>query len=109
MCVPELKHPNVINLRDVFAAHSNVHAVLDFCETDLEQIIQAPDISLTEADIKRYMLMMLRGVEYCHAHWVLHRVRWWCCVELRALLCAPGCPPASPVLTVALPTAPSTP
>ena len=44
-------------------------------DTDLEEIIRDRDnIILTPANIKSYMIMMLCGIEYLHANWILHRV-----------------------------------
>jgi len=69
----ELKHPNVIELKDVYNHNKNINLVFEFMETDLEQIIKDRNITLGAADIKSYMKMLLSGVEYCHKHWVLHR------------------------------------
>lgn len=71
----ELQHDNVIGLLDVFGYKSNVSLVFDFMDTDLEVIIK--DIKgipvLTLANIKAYMIMTLRGLEYLHLNWILHR------------------------------------
>lgn len=71
----ELQHENVIGLLDVFGYKSNVSLVFDFMDTDLEVIIK--DIKgipvLTLANIKAYMIMTLRGLEYLHLNWILHR------------------------------------
>lgn len=69
----ELKHPNIINLMDVFGHKSNVSLVFDFMDTDLEVIIKDNSIVLTPAHIKAYMLMTLQGLEYLHKNWILHR------------------------------------
>lgn len=70
----ELQHENVIGLLDVFGHKSNVSLVFDFMDTDLEVIIKDQKIPiLTPANIKAYMLMTLRGLEYLHLNWILHR------------------------------------
>uniref|UniRef100_A0A1A9WIE6 Cyclin-dependent kinase 7 n=1 Tax=Glossina brevipalpis TaxID=37001 RepID=A0A1A9WIE6_9MUSC len=69
----ELQHVNVIGLVDVFGHKSNVSLVFDFMDTDLEIIIKDPKIILTQADIKAYMVMTLKGLEYLHMKWILHR------------------------------------
>lgn len=70
----ELQHENLIGLLDVFGHKSNVSLVFDFMDTDLEQIIKDPKIPvLTPANIKAYMIMTLKGLEYLHLHWILHR------------------------------------
>ncbi|KAJ9599253.1 hypothetical protein L9F63_010255, partial [Diploptera punctata] len=69
----ELKHPNIIDLMDVFGHKSNVSLVFDFMDTDLEVIIKDTNIVLTPANVKAYMLMTLQGLEYLHLNWILHR------------------------------------
>nr|CAD7574762.1 unnamed protein product [Timema californicum] len=59
----ELKHPNIINLMDVFGHKSNVSLVFDFMDTDLEVIIKDTSIVLTPANVKAYMLMTLQGLD----------------------------------------------
>lgn len=69
----ELQHENVIGLLDVFGHKSNVSLVFDFMDTDLEVIIKDQKIVLTPANIKAYMIMTLKGLEYLHMNWILHR------------------------------------
>lgn len=70
----ELEHENLIGLLDVFGQKSNVSLVFDFMDTDLEVIIKDPKIPvLTPANIKSYMIMTLKGLEYLHMNWILHR------------------------------------
>ena len=42
-------------------------------ESDLEALIKDRALILSEADVKSYMQMLLRSLEVCHRHWVLHR------------------------------------
>lgn len=70
----ELKHPNIVGLLDVFGHRSNVSLVFEFVDTDLEQIIKDNNIVLTPGHMKAYMLMTLKGLEYLHLQWILHRV-----------------------------------
>jgi len=69
----ELRHENLIGLLDVFGHKSNISLVYDFMDTDLEVIIKDKDIVLTQSHIKAYMIMTLKGIEYLHRMWVLHR------------------------------------
>lgn len=41
--------------------------------TDLEVIIKDTNIFLTPANVKSYIIMTLKGLEYLHAKWILHR------------------------------------
>jgi len=69
----ELHHPNVISLMDVFGHKSNVSLVFDFMDTDLEIIIKDTELVLRPSDVKAYTLMTLKGLEYLHMNWILHR------------------------------------
>lgn len=89
----ELHHPNVIEvcilrarhpltdlifasgqLLDVFSSKTNLNLVLEFLDADLEIIIKDRTNLFTPADIKSWMVMTLRGLEFCHRNFILHRV-----------------------------------
>ena len=88
----ELHHPNVIAVRhsavssltqllDVFSSGSSspsINLVLEFLPTDLEVIIRDRSLLFSAGDIKSWMFMLCRGLEYCHRQWCLHRV-WSTC------------------------------
>lgn len=65
--------PNISQLIEVFFSGGVLHLVLEFCPHDLEKVIRDKTIVLKTSDVKCYMGMMLRGIECCHKHFVLHR------------------------------------
>ncbi|PWN90390.1 putative KIN28-cyclin-dependent ser/thr protein kinase [Acaromyces ingoldii] len=73
----ELRHPNVIELVDVFSSGStatpSLNLVLEFLDTDLERLIGDTNLVFKPGDIKSWMLMLCRGLEFCHRHYILHR------------------------------------
>ncbi|KAL7638142.1 UNVERIFIED_CONTAM: hypothetical protein RMT77_011767 [Armadillidium vulgare] len=70
----EVHHKNIIGLLDVFGYKSNVSLVFDFMDTDLEVIIKdTENIILSPANIKAYILQTLKGLEWLHINWILHR------------------------------------
>ncbi|KAI0320860.1 Pkinase-domain-containing protein [Amylostereum chailletii] len=69
----ELHHQNVIELLDVFSSKKNLNLVLEFLDTDLEMIIKDRALVFLPADIKSWMAMTFRGLEFCHRNCVLHR------------------------------------
>ncbi|KAF8825824.1 hypothetical protein HHX47_DHR6000653 [Lentinula edodes] len=69
----ELKHRNVIELLDVFSNKTNLNLVLEFLDSDLEMIIKDRSLVFLPADIKSWMAMTFRGLEFCHRNFILHR------------------------------------
>ncbi|GAA6040318.1 hypothetical protein JCM8097_009418 [Rhodosporidiobolus ruineniae] len=69
----ELHHSHVIELLDVFSSKSNLNLVLEFLTTDLEAVIRDKALVFQQADIKSWMLMTMKGLDFCHRNWVLHR------------------------------------
>lgn len=69
----ELHHENVIALLDVYGKDSSISLVFEIMESDLEQILHERKIWLSFAHIKSYILMTLKGLEYLHNNWILHR------------------------------------
>ena len=88
----ELHHPNVIQvliflcfirlitccntleLLDVYSQKTNLNLVLEFLSADLELIIKDRTNVFLPADIKSWMAMSIRGLEFCHRNFILHRV-----------------------------------
>jgi cyclin-dependent kinase 7 len=58
---------------DVFISDGVLHLVLEFCPYDMERVIRDKTILLQNHHVKSYMQMLLRGIECCHKHFVLHR------------------------------------
>lgn len=52
---------------------SKVSLVFEFVNTDLEVIIKDQKIVLTPGNIKSYMIQTLKGLEYLHLNWIMHR------------------------------------
>eukprot|EP00897_Mesotaenium_endlicherianum_P000216 jgi/Mesen1/10195/ME000766S09571 len=69
----ELKDRHVIELIDVFPNKQNLNLVFSFMESDLEAVICDRNIVLSQADVKSYFQMTLKGLAFCHSKWVLHR------------------------------------
>ena len=69
----ELRHENIIALRDVIGNRSSISLVFDFMETDLEHIVKDNTIILGPSHVKNMMLQTLLGLEFLHAHYILHR------------------------------------
>ncbi|RPA76374.1 Pkinase-domain-containing protein [Ascobolus immersus RN42] len=70
----ELHHPNIISLLSIYAHNSNLSLVLEFLPGgDLELLMKDQSLTYSTADIKSWMGMAIRGLAWCHRHFVLHR------------------------------------
>lgn len=61
------------NLIDVYAGPNNVNMVIEYCITDLEEVIRDRSILLTPNEVKCCLKMILEGIAACHDKYVLHR------------------------------------
>ena len=64
----------VVKLREVFPHGTGFVLVFEYMLSDLSEVIRDVARPLTEAQIKRYMLMLLKGVAFCHENNIMHRV-----------------------------------
>ncbi|TPP61044.1 Cyclin-dependent kinase 7 [Fasciola gigantica] len=69
----ELDHPNVLTVMDVFSQDRCICLVFEFMAADLEALVHDCTVVLIPSHIKALSLQLLRGVEYLHANWLLHR------------------------------------
>ncbi|CAO1632584.1 unnamed protein product [Sympodiomycopsis kandeliae] len=72
----EMKCENVIALLDVFSSgttNPSLNLVLEFLPTNMEALIRDRELIFTPADIKSWMGMMIKGLDYCHRTGCLHR------------------------------------
>lgn len=69
----ELSHPNVIALLGTFSKSQSLSLVLEYLDTDLEAIIKDKTLVFKPGDVKSWMAMSLRGLDFCHSRGVLHR------------------------------------
>lgn len=68
------RHPNVIELIEVYTSGQNLNLVLEFLVTDLEIVIKDRSLIFSPADVKSWMVMLCRGCDWLHRHDILHRV-----------------------------------
>ena len=48
--------------------------VFEYMLSDLSEVVRNSERPLSEAQIKSYMLMLLKGVAFCHENNIMHRV-----------------------------------
>ncbi|KAI8335967.1 kinase-like domain-containing protein [Chlamydoabsidia padenii] len=70
----EIKHNNIIRLVDLIYFDTTIYLVFDYCDVDLRKYMnEVGREGLTIKHIKSFSHQLLRGLNYCHSHRVLHR------------------------------------
>lgn len=71
-----------MQLLDVYSHKTNLNLVLEFLDADLELIIKDRSNVFLPADIKSWMAMSIRGLEFCHRNFIIHRVSQLYCTQM---------------------------
>ncbi|TPX62741.1 hypothetical protein SpCBS45565_g06963 [Spizellomyces sp. 'palustris'] len=67
----EIDHQNVVKLLSVHPSGPSFVLVFEYMLSDLSHILRTTP--LTSSQVKAYMLMLLRGLSYCHENNIMHR------------------------------------
>jgi serine/threonine protein kinase len=70
----EVRHNNVIGLRDVFAEKGSLFMALEYMVCDLGKLIDTSNISLNHQEISYIFYHIVKGMNHLHENWILHRV-----------------------------------
>ncbi|CAM9770188.1 cyclin-dependent kinase-like 1 [Lampetra fluviatilis] len=68
-----LKHPNLVNLLEVFRRKRRIHLVFEFCENTVLSELERYPRGLPDAHVRKYTWQILQAVNYCHKHNCIHR------------------------------------
>lgn len=70
-----LDHPNVVKLEGLVTSRMScsLYLVFEYMEHDLAGLVACPGTTFTEPQVKCYLQQLLRGLDHCHSHGVLHR------------------------------------
>ncbi len=71
----------VVKLREVFPHGTGFVLVFEFMLSDLSEVVRNAEIPLMEAQVKSYLLMLLKGVAFCHENNIMHRVCIHCYLQ----------------------------
>lgn len=73
----ELRHENIVWLREVMLEHRSIFLVFEYVEHDMLQIIHYHLSVLRKpldgVMIKSLIWQLLRGIQYLHENWIMHR------------------------------------
>jgi serine/threonine protein kinase len=73
-CNKLLKSPYVLELMDYYTKEGGITLVYDYMPSDLAILLNALTKPLLEFQVKALMLMILKGIDYCHKKGIMHRV-----------------------------------
>lgn len=68
-----LKHPNLVNLLDVFRRKRRLHLVFEFIERTILDDLEANPCGLPDTAVHKIIWQVLRAVDFCHSHNIIHR------------------------------------
>ncbi|KAI8600247.1 kinase-like domain-containing protein [Dissophora ornata] len=70
-----LRHDNIVLVKDVAVGSDldQIFLVMEYCEQDMAALMDNVKKPYTPAEVKCLMYQLLKGIEYCHDHYVIHR------------------------------------
>ena len=69
----ELKHPNIVELKEVINSTKSLTLVFEYMDKDLKNYLAVQRSPLNPMLIKSYAYQILAGLCYCHCHGFIHR------------------------------------
>ncbi|NXY80057.1 CDK10 kinase, partial [Glareola pratincola] len=71
----QLQHPNIVELKDVVVGNhlESIFLVMGYCEQDLASLLENMQTPFSEAQVKCIILQVLKGLQYLHENYVIHR------------------------------------
>ncbi len=66
-------HPNVVKALRLFQAQGTAYLVMEYCDGQALDAILERDHTLTEPEIRAFLLPLLDGLEAVHAYGIVHR------------------------------------
>ncbi|XP_022251996.1 cyclin-dependent kinase-like 4 isoform X1 [Limulus polyphemus] len=68
-----LKHPNLVNLIEVFRRKRKLHMVFEYCDHTVLDILEKNPRGVPDQLTKRLIWQTLQAVNFCHQHNCIHR------------------------------------
>ncbi|NWX98368.1 CDK10 kinase, partial [Nothoprocta ornata] len=71
----QLQHPNIVELKEVVVGNhlESIFLVMGYCEQDLASLLENMQTPFSEAQVKCIILQVLRGLQYLHENYIIHR------------------------------------
>ena len=69
----QLKHENVVNIKDIVNTTGRLYIVFELAHLDLKKLMDEYPGPLEPELVRSYTCQILKGLAYCHSHGVMHR------------------------------------
>lgn len=70
----ELDHENIVGLKEIVYYEGKLYLVFEFLNQDLKRYMEtAPPSGMSLRHVKSFLEQMIKGVNFCHSHRILHR------------------------------------
>lgn len=69
-----MSYLQVVQLKAVFPHGAGFVLAFEFMLSDLAEVVRHAQRPLAQAQVKSYLQMLLKGVAFCHANNIVHRV-----------------------------------
>lgn len=71
----KLRHPNIVELKEVVVGNhlDSIFLVMGYCEQDLASLLENMQSPFSEAQVKCIILQLLKGLQYLHENFIIHR------------------------------------
>ena len=70
-----IEHINIVRLHEIVVGNhlQSIFLVMEYCHHDLASLLDNMKTPFTEAQVKCLMLQLMKGVEYLHKRFIVHR------------------------------------
>mmetsp|Transcript_12235 Transcript_12235/g.18315 ORF Transcript_12235/g.18315 Transcript_12235/m.18315 type:complete len:300 (-) Transcript_12235:17-916(-) len=69
----ELRHENIVQLKDCIESEGKLYLIFEFIDGDLKKYIESCNGPLENSLVCSFMRQILVGLEFCHSRGVMHR------------------------------------
>lgn len=68
-------HKNVVKLKEVVVGKEleKIYLLMEYCEQDLASLLDNLEKPFTESEVKCIIMQLLKGLEYLHSKFIIHR------------------------------------
>lgn len=69
----ELRHPHIVDLRDVVQESGRLYLIFEFLDKDLKRYLDSVDGPLPISAAKSFCYQIMKGLAFCHSRGIMHR------------------------------------